>query len=513
MPAGQTKKVTVGPVSWIVPNSLWWPNIPYVEGYRAQLHNLDVTATVVGSEPSTSHVRFGFREIEQVGDGFELNGVPINFRGDSPQGADYDNIDNYGRGDAFDTLPGFLRPSASNPGWEKVIDNYQRLNYNSVRIHQEPASPYMLDVADEMGMILMDESAIRGSNGRESLFSGRDNMVKHVQDLVLRDRNHASVLRWSQANEPTTGTQSPFPAPGYSIGFDRELYKAVMALDDTRPISTDGNSPDLDYDNYTVYCHYWDVSWSNPDRFTESTCPEAVLPGKPHGSGEHIWNTDNTPRGFMQFATSTQRMRVNDAADIRPYTLLSAWASLVPGVRSTDMTIEGNLKPLYGEDNLPDPWSHPTVQRIQKAFSPLLVSDNAYWDANKRSNSAGVWPAVPVALERGASVTRTLTVFNDLLNTDNVTLNWAVRSGSATGDIVASGSKDLFIPRGSDKDHEITFTVPKSADDLYLVLSAQTAANGTVFTDDGTKFATVEPAPGDNTALRGQSPFIKVERR
>ena len=42
------------------------------------------------------------------------------------------------------------------------MDNYQRLNFNVVRIHQEPASPYMLDVADEMGLMVIDETGIRG---------------------------------------------------------------------------------------------------------------------------------------------------------------------------------------------------------------------------------------------------------------------------------------------------------------------------------------------------------------
>ena len=64
--------------------------------------------------PSRATVRFGFRESRQVGPNFELNGVLINYRGDNLQPADYDSIDNGGRGDAIDTLPGFLRPSATN---------------------------------------------------------------------------------------------------------------------------------------------------------------------------------------------------------------------------------------------------------------------------------------------------------------------------------------------------------------------------------------------------------------
>ncbi len=497
--AGATEKFTVGPLAWQEgEDSYWWPNVPYVEGYKAQLHGLDVDLTVDG-EVSESYVRFGFRQIDQVGDGFELNKTPVNFRGDSIQGANFDSIDNFGKGDAVDTLPGFLKPSATNGGWPQVVDNYQRLNMNSVRIHQVPATPYMLDVADEMGLMLMDESAIRGSNGRESLTTGRANMASHVADLVKRDRNHASVLRWSQSNEPTTGKQSPYPAPGYDLAFDELLYKTIMALDTTRPISTDGNVEDLPYDNYTMWCHY---VGQDQDGYTDDVCDGLPSPGKPHGSGEHIWPKDSTLQGFMWFATSTERMRSKGAADIRPYTLADGWGSLVPGVTTTNVTLEPDLPsaggPIFGEDNLPDPWNNHQLIQIQKAYSPLLVADGDYWEANKKSDAAGTFPASPVNLVRGTAVTRTLEVFNDTLDSTEVTVGWELRQGSATGNVVASDNVELDIPAGSDKREPITFTVPETDGDLFLVLESSTPEHGVVFTDDATRFTTAaaaEPTP------------------
>ena len=152
--------------------------------------------------PATPRYRFGFRESTQNGEHYHLNGVRLNFRGDSLQGANYDRIDNGGKGDAYDTLPGFLPPSTGNGGWPQAVDNYQRLNYNVVRIHQEPASPYMLDVADELGLMIIDETAIRGSSRPQNFDAGRANMVAHARALVLRDRNHPAIIRWSQVNEP-----------------------------------------------------------------------------------------------------------------------------------------------------------------------------------------------------------------------------------------------------------------------------------------------------------------------
>ena len=278
VPAGTTTTVTVT-AAWRAPEaSYWWPNLPYRAGYRAQLHNLDVRLDPrePAMQTSTSHVRFGFREIAQVGDHFELNGRRVNFRGDSIQGANYDNIDYHGISDAYDTLPGFLKPSAGNAGWPKAVDNYLRLNFSSVRIHQIPATPYMLDVADEMGLMIQDETAIRGSNNRENFVAGRDNMVKHLADLVKRDRNHASVLRWSQANEPRVVF---FDNPGAGPAFDEALYQTVMALDQTRPISTDGDSLDLRHTTTTRCSATTTGSPSAPTR--RASAPDR--PGSPKG--------------------------------------------------------------------------------------------------------------------------------------------------------------------------------------------------------------------------------------
>ena len=211
VPANTTATITVGPLRWRADEgSYWTPNVPYQADYTAQLHELGVSITSrpdgggkdSGGPKSTSEygVRFGFRELKQVGDHFELNGVKVNFRGDSLQGANYDNIDHFGISDAYDTLPGFLEPSDGNGGWPQAVRNYQRLNYNSVRIHQLPATPYMLDVADELGLMIQDETAIRGSNDRENFVAGggRDNMVKHL----VRPRAARPQPRFGVALEP-----------------------------------------------------------------------------------------------------------------------------------------------------------------------------------------------------------------------------------------------------------------------------------------------------------------------
>ncbi|MET8162374.1 RICIN domain-containing protein [Sphaerisporangium sp. NPDC005289] len=474
--ARSTAKVTVDSVAWnLGTTSYWWPNVPYRPGYRAQLHRLKVHAAADDGRTSDATYRFGFRETTQSGEYYYINGVRVNFRGDNLQGADYDRVNNGGKGDAYDTLPGFLPPSAGNGGWPQAVDNYQRLNYNVARIHQEPASPYMLDVADEMGLMIIDETGIRGS--AQDFVAGHDNMVAHARALTLRDRDHPAVIRWSQANEPTFGNDSE--------QFEQDLYAAMNGNDGTRPVSLDAapgadspsRYPNMRYANFAVFAHYLDGVGQYGERVASVT-------GRPDGEGEYVWNKCNTKQGFMWFATATAAKRGKDAADLRPYTLLSAWAGFVPGVRTTDFVPEEGGHPLYGADNLSDPWSNAQVQRVQAAFNPVAAIDLPYWSASGASDANGTFP-LPQAVNTyasNASVTRDITVFNDDLRDTSVAFSWSARLDRPDGTVIASGQTTLNIPLGSRVTQPVAFTTPASGSRVYLVLTT-TKSGATTFTD------------------------------
>jgi hypothetical protein len=476
VPAGGTVQVTLGPVRWdLGPQSFWWPNIPYTPGYRAKLHYVSVT--VAGNDAKhTVPFRFGFRQIRQVAANYELNGVRVNFRGDNLQGADYDSIETTATGtsDAYDLFPGFLPPSPGNRGWPGAVDNWQRLNYNVARIHQEPATPYMLDVADELGFMLIDETAIRGSNGdqdfRPAPAGGEPNMLAHLQALVLRDRNHPSIIRWSQCNEADNDSTN-------SAAFQQDLYLTVTAIDATRPVSAEGRQGDASYkvitaDNFTVMDHYPD----GLNVYTHTVRPSTT---RPFGVGEYIWSSDVTPQGMVWFGTSTMAMRLQGADDLRPYTLLSGWASFVPGVTTAMMTLEPTYParvinhPHFGEDNLPDPWSNPIIQRIQRGMNPVAVVDTAFWAANSLSNVTGDWPVATETAALGASLTRQLAVFNDTLSGTSVDVVWEVRTDAADGPIVSQGDVAVDVPLGEHATVPITVTLPSTGTRAYLVLRSR----------------------------------------
>ncbi|MFD8497173.1 glycoside hydrolase family 2 TIM barrel-domain containing protein [Amycolatopsis sp. NPDC059657] len=493
--AHSTVTVRVGPVAWTPGStSYWWPNVPYRPGYRAQLHKLAVHVVTDDGRSSDAAYRFGFRESAQNGEYYTVNGVRVNLRGDNLQGADFDRIDNGGKGDAYDTLPGFLPPSAGNGGWPQAVDNYQRLNFNVVRVHQEPASPYMLDVADELGLMIIDETGIRGSNGLQDFVAGHDYMVEHARALTLRDRNHPAIVRWSQSNEPDL---SGFD----SEKFEKDLYAAMNGADGTRPISVDSGPgqpanpyPGISYPNFATFGHYLD----GLGKYGERLQPVA---GRPDGEGEYIWPACNTKRGFEWFATATAAKRGKDAADLRPYTLLSGWAGVVPGVRTTDFTPEEGGHPIYGADNLADPWGNPQLQRIQAAFNPVAAIDLPYWSASGVSDSNGAFP-LPGSVDtyrHGSAVTRNITVFNDDLSGGAVGFSWTARLDRPDGPVVASGGETLSIPLGTRVTRPVSFTTPAGGSRVYLVLSTTKSGN-TVFRDAveyfglGTPKSTVDDA-------------------
>jgi hypothetical protein len=274
--------------------------------------------------------------------------------------------------------------------------------------------------------------------------------------------------------------------------FQLQLYQTISAADDTRPVSADsGNSGSsfagsyalITAGNFSAFEHYPGGLGTYTEQVTTSTT-------RPFGVGEYIWPKDQTVQGLTWFATATMAMRQKDASDLRPYTLLSGWASFVPGVRTTMMKLEPTYpagvvsSPIYGEDNLPNPWSNPILVRIQRAMNPVAVADVAYWNANRMSNATGDWPAVIESVNRGTRLSRQLVVFNDTFAGTAVDVSWEMHQDTVTGPIADQGSMGLTIPLGQRQTVTIGVTTPTTGSTAVLVL--QSSKDGRViFRDDG----------------------------
>ena len=176
VPSGATAKVTL---QILVGGKLklWSPDTPNLYGSVITVSGGD--AKVVDNK----YTRFGWRQFHIVGKQFLLNGKPIQF---------------------FSDLGHPFGPFVCSRRY--VWEDYkmvQGMGGNSVRIHANVLPRLWSDVADEMGICILDESAIFGSsislNLKEPVTWER--FAAHVDGLVLRDRNHPSIFGWSPGNE------------------------------------------------------------------------------------------------------------------------------------------------------------------------------------------------------------------------------------------------------------------------------------------------------------------------
>ncbi|MNC31287.1 Beta-glucuronidase [compost metagenome] len=110
---------------------------------------------------------------------------------------------------------------------------------NSIRLHAEPYPSDYLRIADEEGMLIVDETAIYGSS--KSMDANHPafiaNCKAHVHRLVQRDKNHPSVILWSVQNEMRwvdgrDGYKQHIPG----------LMELMRELDSTRPIMVEGDN-------------------------------------------------------------------------------------------------------------------------------------------------------------------------------------------------------------------------------------------------------------------------------
>ena len=106
--------------------------------------------------------------------------------------------------------------------------------YNAIRTSHNPPSPAFLDACDRLGVLVMDEAFDCWEQGKNPDDYGKyfDAWSKRDLDsMILRDRNHPSVILWSIGNEiPQRAT-----ARGYVIA--KQLSDEVRRLDPTRPVS------------------------------------------------------------------------------------------------------------------------------------------------------------------------------------------------------------------------------------------------------------------------------------
>lgn len=135
---------------------------------------------------------------------------------------------------------GCLGSAINKRALERQIEILKGMGCNAIRTSHNPPAPELLDLADQMGMIIMDEAFDMWKKPKNKFDYSTvwDEMhKKDIQDLIRRDRNHPSVMIWSIGNE----ILEQWDSTGITIG--KELAGYVLELDNTRPITSACNDP------------------------------------------------------------------------------------------------------------------------------------------------------------------------------------------------------------------------------------------------------------------------------
>jgi beta-galactosidase len=191
--------------------ALWSPESPAL--YRAVTQVLKNGAIV--DEVVTP---FGIRSLTWSAEkGLLLNGKSIKLTGGSVH---HDN--------------GPLGAAAFDRAEERRVQLLKAAGHNAVRTAHNPPSPAFLDACDRLGLLVLDEPFDTWRASKVKFDYSRDFdewWERDISAMVLRDRNHPSIVLWGIGNEiPEVFTES-----GGALA--RKIAAQVRSLDTSRPLT------------------------------------------------------------------------------------------------------------------------------------------------------------------------------------------------------------------------------------------------------------------------------------
>ncbi|WP_405657322.1 glycoside hydrolase family 2 TIM barrel-domain containing protein [Streptomyces sp. NBC_00079] len=204
----------------------WNAETPELYDLTVRLHRRD--STVV----DTSRHRVGFRDVEIIGRDLLVNGERVFIRG-------------VNRHD-FHPLTG---RTVSYDDMRADLALLKRFGFNAVRTSHYPNDPTLYDLADELGLYVVDEADIESHDHAHEIADDPRYLgafVDRVSRMVLRDKNHPSIIIWSLGNESDYGANHD-AAAGW-----------VRRHDPTRPIQYEGAAK---------------LAWAATDDASDIACP------------------------------------------------------------------------------------------------------------------------------------------------------------------------------------------------------------------------------------------------
>ncbi|RBQ11323.1 glycoside hydrolase family 2 protein [Pedobacter miscanthi] len=180
--------------------SLWSPENP------------KLYAVNIKTDKENINDKIGFRTIQVDGDSILLNGKSVFLRGISIH-------------DENPLLAGRLR---SEGDMRMMLQWAKDMNCNYVRLAHYPHNEEMIRLADEMGLLVWAEVPVYWTISWTNPATYA-NAKQQLTDLIVRDKNRASVIVWSIGNET--------PLSDARLSFMSNLAETARSLDDTRLVA------------------------------------------------------------------------------------------------------------------------------------------------------------------------------------------------------------------------------------------------------------------------------------
>jgi beta-galactosidase len=162
----------------------------------------------------------GFRSVQMIDGQLCVNGQPLLIRGVNRH--------------EHDAKHGH---AVTKQGMLEDVRLLKQLNFNAVRTAHYPNHPYFYELCDQYGLYVVDEANLE-THGMRPCSTLSDDPVwlnaymERMVRLVLRDRNHPSVIIWSLGNESGLGSNH------------HAMYQWTKRSDPTRPVQYEGGGAD-----------------------------------------------------------------------------------------------------------------------------------------------------------------------------------------------------------------------------------------------------------------------------
>ncbi|MGK9477656.1 beta-galactosidase GalB [Melioribacter sp. OK-6-Me] len=141
---------------------------------------------------------------------------------------------------------GALGAAVNKSAIERQLEILKRMGVNAIRTSHNPPAQELLDLCDSMGFLVMDEAFDiwkKKKTEYDYALYWDEWHKKDIEDMIMRDRNHPSIILWSIGNEVIEQWDKD---DSLGVKITKELTSIVKSIDSTRPVTAACNntSPD-----------------------------------------------------------------------------------------------------------------------------------------------------------------------------------------------------------------------------------------------------------------------------